>query len=378
MPLQQYVVKYWSGSAYTALTNIQSINLNIGVQAQLEQIKASTASCVIRYPTGFASPITQLKSGTEVIIQNNTVPASAYNVWEGKIADVSVEYGMPYAGGVGNADFATISMEGFFADLGRMNGGSYAMAAGTLDAQMITATTQSGVSMSYRSAFEVRQGAATTVSSTWGDWVARVALSNNARLRDGAEMSTGRVNIISPFNIVPCDYAFSDAPTGSDQKYDVINFDSLSDNYYNQVTVSTESFGSSTALASGVFKPYRTYQVNTINASASQATDFANYLLNNYKTPKLAISSISATAEQQSTFKLDTMVSIFSLYYYPGCSVNITFRGTTYPCVIEGVSMSATPDSTRFTFYVSGADLNSYLILNDATFGKLDSNRLGY
>ena len=40
--------------------------------------------------------------------------------------------------------------------------------------------------------------------------------------------------------------------------------------------------------------------------------------------------------------------------------------------------MSATPDSTRFTFYVSGADLNAYLILNDATFGKLDSNRLGY
>jgi hypothetical protein len=198
MALQQYVVKYWSGAGYTALTNIQSINLNIGVQAQLEQIKASTASCVIRYPTGFASPITQLKSGTEVIIQNNTVPASAYNVWEGKIADVTVEYGMPYAGGVGNADFATISMEGFFADLGRMNGGSYAMAAGTLDAQMITATTQSGVSMSYRSAFGVRQGAATTVSSTWGDWVARVALSNNARLRDGAEMSTGRVNIISP------------------------------------------------------------------------------------------------------------------------------------------------------------------------------------
>ena len=378
MPIQRYVVKYWSGSAYTALTNIQSINLNIGVQAQLEQIKASTASCVIRYPTGFASPITQLKSGTEVIIQNNTVPASAYNVWEGKIADVTVEYGMPYGGGVGNADYATIFMEGFFADLGRMNGGSYAMAAGTLDAQMITATTQTGVSMSYRSAFEVRQGAATTVSSTWGDWAARVALSNNARLRDGAEMSTGRVNIISPFNIVPCNYAFSDAPTGSDQKYDVINFDSLSDNYYNQVTVATESFGSSTVLASGVFKPYRTYQVNTINASASQATDFANYLLNNYKTPKLAISSISATAEQQSTFKLDTMVSIFSLYYYPGCSVNITFRGTTYPCVIEGVSMSATPDSTRFTFYVSGADLNSYLILNDAIFGKLDSNRLGY
>jgi len=378
MGLQSYVVNYLDGAGYTALTNIQSINLNIGVQAQLEQIKASTATVVIRYPTGFASPIALLKSGTDVTIQNNTVPASPYDIWQGKISDVSVQYGMPYAGGVGNADYATITMEGYFADLGRMNGGSYAMAAGTLASQMITATTQSGVSIAYISGGEARTGAATTVSSTWGDWVARTALSNNARLRDGAEMTTGKVNIVSPFNVVPFDYAFSDAPTGTDQKYDVISFDSLSDNYYNQVTVSTESFGSSTVLAGGVFKPYRTYQVNTINASASQATDFANYLLNNYKTPKLAISSISATAEQQTTFKLDQMVSIFSLYYYPGCSVNITFRGTTYPCVVEGVSMSATPNSTRFTFYVSGADLNSYLILNNATFGKLDSNRLGY
>jgi hypothetical protein len=378
MGLQSYVVNYLDGAGYVALTNIQSINLNIGVQAQLEQIKASTATVVIRYPTGFASPIARLKSGTDVTIQNNTVPASPYDIWQGKISDVSVEYGMPYSGGVGNADYATITMEGYFADLGRMNGGSYAMAAGTLDSQMITATTQSGVSMAYISGGEARTGAATTVSSTWGDWVARTALSNNARLRDGAEMTTGKVNIISPFSVVPFDYAFSDAPTGTNQKYDIINFDSLSDNYYNQVTVSTESFGSSTVLAGGVFKPYRTYQVNTINASTSQATDFANYLLNNYKTPKLAISSISATAEQQTTFKLDQMVSIFSLYYYPGCSVNITFRGTTYPCVIEGVSMSATPDSTRFTFYVSGADLNAYLILNNTTFGKLDSNRLGY
>jgi hypothetical protein len=378
MPLQQYVVKYLSGSTYTALTNIEAINVNIGVQAQLDQIKASTATCVIRYSTGYATPITQLKSGTDVIIENNTVPASAYTVWEGKIADVSVQYGMPYVGGVGNADYATITMEGFFAELGRMDAGNYAMAAGTLDAQMNTATTQSGVPMAYISGGEARTGAATTVSSTWGDWVARTALTNNARLRDGAEMTTGKVNIISPFSIVPFDYNFSDAPTGSDQKYDVINFDSLSDNYYNQVTVSTESFGSVTVLEPGVFKPYRTYEVNTINASASQATDYANYLLNNYKTPKLAISSISASAEQQGTFKLDTMVSIFSLYYYPGCSVNITFRGTTYPCVIEGVSMNATPESTRFTFYVSGVDLNPYLILNSATFGKLDTNRLGY
>jgi len=40
--------------------------------------------------------------------------------------------------------------------------------------------------------------------------------------------------------------------------------------------------------------------------------------------------------------------------------------------------MSATPENAFFTYYVSGADLNAYLILNNATFGKLDENKLGY
>jgi hypothetical protein len=349
----------------------------IGVQAQLEQIRASTASITARYPTGYASPIAALRSGTLVVIRNTTIPASAYDLWEGKIADVTVEYGIPYAGGVGNADYVTITCEGFFGDLGRMNGGSYAMAADTIRNQTIAATAQTGVGIRWI-ANDGRLGGATTVSSTWGDWVARTCLSNNARMRDGAQMTTGNVNIDSPFQRLNCQYSFSDTPTGNDQKYNQINFDSLSDNYYTQVSVVTESFGTSTVLAAGATKPYRTYQVNTINASSSQATDFANYLSGNYKTPKFALTSLSATAEQQNTFQLDRMVSFFGVYMYPGCTLNIKFRGTTYPCIIEGVSMSARPDSTRFTFYVSGADLNAYLILDDATFGKLDSNRLGY
>jgi hypothetical protein len=40
--------------------------------------------------------------------------------------------------------------------------------------------------------------------------------------------------------------------------------------------------------------------------------------------------------------------------------------------------MSATPAGASFTFYVSGADLNAYLILDNPTFGTLDENRLGY
>jgi hypothetical protein len=61
-----------------------------------------------------------------------------------------------------------------------------------------------------------------------------------------------------------------------------------------------------------------------------------------------------------------------------GARVSVTFRGTVYQSIIEGVRVTATPQSSRYTFYLSGADLNNYLILNDTVFGRLDFNKLGY
>jgi hypothetical protein len=55
---------------FTALTNVQDIALSIGRQRQLDAYSASTASVTMRYPTGFASPITDLVSGNFVRIRN--------------------------------------------------------------------------------------------------------------------------------------------------------------------------------------------------------------------------------------------------------------------------------------------------------------------
>jgi hypothetical protein len=168
------------------------------------------------------------------------------------------------------------------------------------------------------------------------------------------------------------------------QIFDQITFDSLADNYYTQVTVDPEDFAAVTVTKAGAPEPLRTYQVNTLNASTSQATDYANYLLANFSDPALAISSISALAEAQLVNRLDNAQSFGTttipaqLPAYPGCQITVNFRDTDYVCIIEGVTMSATPDSARFTYYVSGADQNAYLRLDNATFGRLDFNKLGY
>jgi len=380
--LQSYSVSYSTDSVnYTALSNVQSIYLSIGVQAQLDQLRANTGTIEIRYPSGYASPIAQLVQGTYIKIMNNTNPAAAYLLWVGRISDITVKYGIPYASNVGNADYLTISVEGSFASLGRMAGNDYSMAAGTLATQLTTAGTQTGLAIGWLGS-STQAGAAATINGTWADWLAKTALSANARMWNTKDNSLFDITLVSPFELYTTQNYFSDVRPQPEvtASYDEITFEGYADNYYTQVSVDPDGLATQTVTLSGATNPLRTYVVNTNNATTGQALDFANYLLANYSTPELAISSVSCIAEAQT---LDMLLDKFagvtqSFARTPGVRTRVEFRGTIYQCIIEGVTMSATPAGARFTFYLSGADLNQYLILDDLFYGKLNSNKLGY
>jgi hypothetical protein len=143
------------------------------------------------------------------------------------------------------------------------------------------------------------------------------------------------------------------------------------------VQVDPESYAVQTVTKAGATAPFRTLTVNTFNSSTGQATDLANFLLSQYQTQRFAISQISCSAETQNSFQLDKL-GLSGMAEMIGAKVNVTFRGTTVTCLIEGISLTATPEGARYTYDVSGADLNNYLVLDDAVFGKLDNNKLGY
>jgi hypothetical protein len=361
---------------YTQLSNLVEFSINVGRRHQLDQYGSATATLTFRYPTGFASPITQLVAGTFIrITGTENFPKN----FSGRISNVSVQYGMPYSGGVGNADYLLIECESWFASLGRMEGNDYAMPAGTVLSQVLNAFTPTGVSMT-ASAFSSEM-AASTISSTWGDWLNRTAMSMNGRIIDAAQ--NGQIKVVSPFDLYQSPTVFTDeGPGDSKQVYNQIEFQSIADNFYTQVTVDPESFPAATVTKAGATTPYRTYETNTFNSSTAQATDLANYLLNNYGTSKLAISSISASQRSQGNYFLLDQIGIAlgegGVYACVGTQISIEFRGSTYVCVIEGCTVSGTPEDTIYTFHLSGADLNAYLILDNATFGKLNENKLGY
>ena len=377
MAVQQYYVDVQlpNGTSRTTLGNVQSASFKTGRESQLDQYSTTTGTVVIRQPS---TPSALLIPGNQLIIWWDR-PGSAFDIAQfiGNITNVSLTYGIPYAGGVANADYLTVTLEGQFAQAGRVSGAGYAMAADTALNQFSAARTASGLQMQIAGNGFNTPIAATTVNGTWADWLASVALTINGRILDNANGVTVR----TPFFSEPAVISFSDTTNdATNQVYDNITFDALADNYYTQVTVDPESYAAQTVQTGAI--PYRTYSVNTLNSSTGQALDYANYLLNNYKTPRFAISSISCLANAQNDFKLYDLSNTFSTlqapYRLPGVQIAVTFRGTTYACIIEGVAVSIVPGEARYTYYVSGADLNAYLILDNATFGKLDSNRLGY
>lgn len=369
-----YTVKYNSAfpsGSFTALTNVQEVAFRGGRRSQLDAYNASTATIIARYPSGYASPIAALVPGTAIEILTPNV-ANPYGIY-GKIRNVNVTYGIPYAANVGVADYIEIEVEGAFAEAGRMNGASYAMAAETLSSQITTMNAQTGLTASSNTS---QQMAATTINGTWGDWVNSSLVSINGRMADFGAI--GGIFIRSPYVASTCSVNFSDTTNNAtNQIYDQIRFDAIADNYYTQVQVDPESYAIQTVTQAGATLPYRTLTVNTLNSSTSQAADLATFLLSQYGTQKFAISQISCSAEAQNSFQLDKL-GLSGAQECIGAKVNVAFRGTTYTCIIEGISFNATPESARWTFDVSGADLNNYLVLNDAVFGKLDNNKLGY
>lgn len=368
--------------ANTQLTNVQNVTVNTGRQALMDNFRATTASIVCRYPNGYASPISGLIPGATIQLSMRELTTNLYffYLFTGKITDVEVQYGIPYASNVGNDDYLVISLEGALGELARSNGNDYALARDFVDQQVTDASTESGVSMialpvAY---FNSRYASATTISGSWADWLNNMAFTFAGRITD----NDGQVALFNyqPVEVIS-DPTFSDVTGATKIQYDQINFDSLAQNYYTQVTVVPPS--GVEQIASTGSAPYRNLQLNgNLSDTNGQALDVANWYLGNYDSPALALASLHVNMNDPNALQmesiLDSNLPFGSTCLGVGRQVSVTFRGTTYTVIIEGAALSATPGECGVTLYVSGADLNAYLVLDDAVFGKLDSNKLGF
>lgn len=361
-------------SGYIELTSeVTSLNLQSGRIAQLDTYGATSGEFSIRLTSTNSADLALVKVGCPVVLAaTSTDYATAARRSYLKIADIRYEYGIS-----ANSDFVVFSLEGQLAQANRSILDSYSLSSGTITSQLSTVSAQvPGTYQWVDSTVENPTLDGTTINSV-ADWLQMVVTTLNCRIRDLEQ----NCKLVSKYyyvswsdpiggkSFVLTDGTLTLASTEIGVNYEGFTHSSLGENYYTYIIVDPESHAAQTA---GTSKE-RVLSLSTLNYNTSQAQDYANYLLNTYDDPQnrpqsLAINGQSTNADLIFN-TLRTMV---------GSSFPIIFRGNRTTAVIEGFGYSATPDQSSWTVYVSGADLNNYLILDDASRGVLDSNRLGY
>jgi hypothetical protein len=369
MPLV-YTVEYSTdGTTWTELDNVQALSLFVGRRLLQDTYEPSQASFTIRYPDGYASPITALIVGTQVRVQR---PAALYPiVWRGKIRNVTANYGIPYENYVGNADYLQIEAEGVLADWGRRQGGGHTVPTGNAYFQLADVAYASSLPIGTTFSPTTSPTLATSeVNDSYANWLNTFATSLGATVKDGS----GQVGVYTKDFIGTLAVSFSDELNNSThQVYDQIVFDSLAADYFTQVEVNTNTVGTVTANYGSA--PYRTFRLDTFSYSTGQATDLANYYLGIYTPPSFGISEISCLAEAQNVPNLELDYGWWDL---PGYRTFVRFRGEDYYMTILGASIDATPESSRYTYYLADTELYPYEVLDDPIYGQFDNRKLSW
>jgi hypothetical protein len=374
---------YWNGSPnnstsslpttdWVVLNNVQQISCTIGRQSLQDTFEPSRMNISARYPSGYSAPITALVVDTQVRVKRT---GSTYTMWTGRIRNVSVEYEIPYnnATGVGVSDNVSIECEGALAQWGRLQGNNLFVGASDLLTQL--SNVLAGTNINYGTTYTAATApllSASSVSDSLANWLNTACATTGSTIKDGSDSNIVGINGRDFAGNLPVQ--FSDATNNSSyQTYDSIVFDSKSSDYFTEIELNTESYGD--VVVSTGTAPFRTLRQTTFSASASQATDLANYLLGIYGDNGFGISEISCKSEAQNQWNLDLGYGWWDIIGY---TTYVAFRGQLFRCVITGSTFSATPNESRFTYYLADIGLTPYLILDDAGAGILDQNKLGW
>lgn len=373
MALPSYTINYYSGSTVYTLPAgmVQNIVWNTGRQNITDNWNGGSCTIYGRLPASF-SPAPEIGKGVQIKINDGTEG----RVW-GYISDFKINYGILTA-----YDTWQLSVEsGYSAAARRTSDDVFANAAAStydlgyrINQASVLAGTGYAISVAAASTFGT-----TTSSKSWdgylSDPITECLTTESGVLVDEAELPGGSAfyptSKIYGHNAPWTNVAtFSDA-NDSNYRFNEIEFRSSAYNYGTEVRVIAAGFATQTS-GSGIF----TQTFYTINGSAANAADLAAYLKTKLDLSTTVPYSIRFTSSANASKSLS--IAALCDTRKVGNYIDVTFRGTTYTCVIEGLTASATDDDITCTYYLSSSLQNAFLRLNDSVFGKLDTNKLGF
>lgn len=359
----------------TVVSDFLDLQLQAGKQFVLDALSASTGQARFRRTTSNSATIDAITPGDYVYIEWTN--ASTWStLFYARVTDVSVEWGNPTEAGVYNSDYATVTFEGCLGAWGRCNVSATVAQAKASD-QIDQMNTLVGTALVENfSSYNDPVLASYTVNGAAQDYLQILQGTTNCRYVD---YQADTLDVRSAYNFPTSTYNFTDSTaTSTLMTYQRSTWDSLSVNYYDQILCNwgpdSGNAYPAVATASGASQPYRVLQQSTIWNTLGETLGYAQYLLDLYKAPALQLSSITCLTEAQSSQRLASMA-----FTCIGKKFSIVHRGTTYYGICEGWEMTATPGNSTFTYYFSDpAQDVAWFILDDATQGVLDVNKLGF
>lgn len=341
------------------LLNIQNLQVTVGRNGVQDPFRTGTAVISGRNLTGFLNPTI----GLQVLIY-----ADGLKIYDGRVADVSINYGI-----VATMDTWQIKCEDALADAGRS----------------VVTTGWSTGETTYYAATVTASAASITVVGLAPYPASSLVLTQTLpnvnlleTLQTLIQTEQGRLFGYGPntiawlgrkdMNTTQTLASFTDGtltPTYGPAKFDGVEFQSLADNYATKVVVTPSGLAAQTSGTG-----FRTFSMDSYDISTTQAADLAGYIKNTLTVSNGVPSALTCNAEEQTTNNALNCV----LFNLQGSQIEIILRGVRYNCIIEGTTVSATPDSSRFTLYLSSSEAYQFLVLNDSVYGKLDTGKLGF
>lgn len=374
MGVMTWTVEHIVGSTVTTITDWQSASLRRGRSTYFSPLQTGGGVITGRNPA--SQP--DFKLGDRIRITCASPLGGSPKYFTFYVSNYEINYGI-----VANQDVWTLELEDYFATRGREIR-DVSWAAGTtagdavdlvalLNPYIIGPTTYGGETLSAQTLNDANVlSVIQTLFNTDWFYISTYSASPGFNWRD--RLPSWSLQPYSPVTGYAVEFSDQQSVGSTKIVFDRLRFGSLADDYYDKVIVKPDGLAEQTA-GSGE----RVFEINTYNQTTADAKNLADYLLAIQDVASTAPAEISAVFEAQpNATARQRLLAILQVNNQDMYTALITFRGTDYPVFIIGETWSVTPDQTRVTYNLFSADNYRFLVLDDATFGKLDSNKLGW
>lgn len=361
--------------------DVMRVSIRRGRDSQLfADIPAGTASVQLlnrtrKYdPTYASSPYAgNIRPGKRVTVASNGI-----SIFDGVVGDWNYDYE------VGGQSLAFAECVDALGQLGRMEFDAWAATASQTAGPRITAVlNRSEVNFTANRSIDTGVSVLQGDNVSWGSNVLNyLQLVTRSDLGRFYADRTGVVTFrdrLDPLNVGPV-VTFADDGTGVPFQGIAVSYGS--ELLYNRVGIDRTGGTRQTVTDSASQAQYGVSSLSETGLlldSDTQSLDMANYLLGIYKQPEQRVSSLtvelsSLTSAQQSSVLALDIASVISVAWTP----NGIAPQMTRACIVEGITHDIGPDSHVVTLALGDADRRSFMQLDDAVFGRLNSNVLAF